>query len=276
MKPSIQTSSGTFYLGSAPSLMQQAFMDADEREQLFGGAKRGGKSVALCQKLIALGTSFPGNRLGLFRKDLTDLRESTLVSFEKICPKSIILDHHHTHRIIYLKTVKDGPPSTIHYGGLGGEDEIESAKSKEYGAFAIDEPTEIVEGTYLMLLAQLCWTLPEGYGFFDEDTGLWRPPYMAMMASNPEPGWLHRRFRSLIDGTSAKVPIRSDGRKIFIRSLPRDNPYLPKGWEQEQRDSAPEVWVNKYLEGSWEVSEGQVFKEFDRSTHCITSNMLLS
>lgn len=271
---SVRTPSGSYQLGSAPSFTQQAFINADELEQLFGGAKRGGKSIALCQKLILLAVSFPGNRLGLFRKDLTDLRESTLVSFDKICPKSLILDHHHTHRIIYIKT--SGPPTTIHYGGLGGEDEIESAKSKEYGAFAIDEPTEIVEGTYLMMLAQLCWTLPEGYGVYDAASGLWRPPYMALLASNPEPGWLYRRFRSLIDRTTKEEPILSDGRKIFVRSLPRDNPYLPPGWEDDIRANAPAEWVEKYLNGSWEVSEGQVFKEFDRSTHCITSDMLLS
>jgi hypothetical protein len=36
------------------------------------------------------------------------------------------------------------------------------------------------------------------------------------------------------------------------------------------------AWVDKYLGGSWEVSEGQLFKEFDRSTHCVSLSQLSS
>jgi hypothetical protein len=112
-----------------------------------------------------------------------------------------------------------------------------------------------------MLLAQLCWKLPGGEF----------PPYMALLTSNPEPGWVEEKFRPLIEevGSGTLRSEAADGHKTYIQALPRDNPYLPPNWENEQRIDAPEVWIKKYLDGSWEVSEGQVYKEYDKATHVI-------
>lgn len=248
------------YIGSPPSPQQWEFINSSAPEQLYGGAKRGGKSVAGSQKLICLAVAFPGNRLGMFRQDLTDLRESVLETFFRICPEELILDHHQTHRDITIRT--NGRPSVIHYGGLrdvkveAGHKE-ESAKGQEYGEFYIDEPSEIDVANYRMLRAQLCWILPNGQ----------RPPYMAMLGCNPEPGWVYDRFADLIDPTEndpkKKVVYALDRSRVFIKALPRDNIYLPPNWERDQEFDAPKEWVDKYLKGSWKVSTGQVFKEFD-------------
>ena len=246
-------------LGSNPSSRQMSFMRCATKEQLYGGAKRGGKSVALCMKAIMLSIGYPGNRGGLFRQDLTDLRDSLLVTFFQICPHGLILNHHQTHKIITINT--GATPSHILYGGLGDAHDVESVKGKEFGWFGIDEPSEVDPEAYRMLLAQLCWKLPGGTF----------PPYMALLTSNPEPGWVEEKFRALIEEVGSGT-IRSestDGRKTYIQALPRDNPYLPPNWENEQRIDAPYVWQKKYLDGSWEVSEGQVYKEFDKATHVI-------
>lgn len=246
-------------LGSSPSERQRLFVNCMARRQLYGGAKRGGKSVALCMKAIMLSVLYPGNRGGMFRQDLTDLRDSLLVTFFQICPPALILDHHQTHKQILLDT--GAQPSVILYGGLGDSHDVESAKGKEFGWYAIDEPSEVDRDAVRMLNAQLCWKLPDG-SF---------PPYMELLASNPEPGWVEEEFRTLIEESSSERPLvlSPDGSKAFVRALPRDNPYLPPGWEDTMRLDAPAAWQAKYLDGSWEVSEGQVYKEFDRAIHVI-------
>jgi hypothetical protein len=249
-----------YHIGSPPTEQQTAFIMAAEREQLFGGAKRGGKTFSICAKILLLAINFPGNRLAFFRQDLTDLRESILVTWEKIVPRELILEHHQTHR--YYKIRTNGEPSYVHYSGLGGSGEdSEGAKGKEYGAFAIDEPTQVDPETYRMLRAQLCWVLPDGT----------RPPYMAMLGSNPEPGWVEERFRSLIEPTEDDPCLRivRNEQQAFFKSLPRDNPYLPPNWLDDAQYNASKEWVEKYLNGSWKVSTGQVFKEFDERIHCI-------
>lgn len=235
-----------------PHKQQVKFMNCAHKEQLFGGAKRGGKSVAICQKVIALSMAFPGNRGILIRQNLTDLKDSTLVTFFQVCPKEIIARHHLGDRMI---TFTNG--SYFIYRGVGDEDELEKVKGIDLGWLAVDEPSEIELATYLMLLAQMNWKLPDGK----------RPAYMALLACNPEPGWVKERF---ID------PDHLPPDRIFITSLAKDNPGLPTDYIAYLLANFPKEWVEKYVNGSWEISEGMVYKEWDRDIHVISSMPSLS
>lgn len=230
-----------------PHKQQIKFMNAAHKEQLFGGAKRGGKSVAICQKIIALSMAFPGNRGILIRQNLTDLKDSTLVTFFQVCPRQLIARHHLGDRMV---TFTNG--SYFIYRGVGDADELEKVKGIDLGWLAIDEPSEIDILTYLMLLAQFNWKLPSGK----------RPPYMALLACNPEPGWVKERF---IDPD----PLPND--RVFIPSVASDNPGLPDDYVAYLRANFPAEWIQKYVNGSWQISEGMVYKEFDRDIHVIES-----
>lgn len=238
-----------------PHQKQHIFMNCAKKEQLFGGAKRGGKTVALCQKIIALSLTFPGNRGILIRQNLTDLKDSTLVTFEQVCPPGIIAQHHKNDR---KYTFKNG--SHFIYRGVGDLKELEKVKGVDTGWAACDEPSEIDLQTYLMILAQLNWVLPSGK----------RPPYMFLLACNPEPGWVKQRFPDYLGWDADKPsPILERGDRAFIPSLTRDNPGLPDGYIEFLLENFPEEWVHKYVNGSWEVSEGMVFKEWDRRIHVV-------
>lgn len=258
---------------------QWDLMDAPHKEQCIGGGKRSAKTVGGAAKAIALSLAFPGNKGYILRQDLTDLKESTLETFLRICPPELIIDHNHTERRIVLRT--SGEPSKLIYSGLSDEAEEESSKGKESGFIWIDEPSEISLPTYLMYLSQLCWTLPPCRCMMMRRDGSCPihllnnggfPPFQAILTTNPESGWVEDRFRDLIEQASDRRPVVEDGKsRVFIRALPRDNPYLPPGWEEDLRKSAPEIWVQKYLDGVWGAVQGQVFKEFDKTIHGIPS-----
>src|SRR5262249_49528794 len=141
------------------------------REKLFGGAKRGGKSAAICMHIVLLSLGFPGNRGLLARKNMTDLLDSTLFEFEHIVPKEIY-EHRRHDRVISFPN-----GSQLIYRGLGEESEFDKAKSVTIGYLTVDEPSEIPEAAFNQLNAQLTHVLPDGR----------RPPYMALLGSNPEP-----------------------------------------------------------------------------------------
>lgn len=252
-------------LKKAPHPQQQFAIDRDEPEQLYGGAKRGGKSVWLCQKAIMLGVMFPGNRGLMARLNFTDLQDSTLNEFFAVCPEQLILQHHKGDRRIVLRTIDDRstlPAKTQDgfspfasrqlYRGVGDPDEFEKIKGISLGHMELDEPSEIPFEQFLMLRAQLTWRLADGT----------EPPYMTLLASNPEPGWVEDRFQGHIER-----PMQSFDGKIFIPALPSDNPYLPKDYVKELTASAPKEWVLKYLRGIWGASEGAIFKEFCEELH---------
>lgn len=244
-----------------PSARQAEFLRCGAREQLYGGSKRGGKTVAGAAKAIALSVMYPGNRGLIARQAFTDLRDSTLVSLFTLCPPELIHEHNRSSHRILLRTTKAGVYSEIIYRGLGEDSDSglssqkakEKSKGIECGWVWVDEPSEVSFESYRMMLAQLCWILPDGT----------RPPYMALLTSNPEPGWVKDRF---VDPDHPDYIVgKADAR--FIPSLPSDNPGLPPGWEADLRATMDPEWVRRYLEGSWDLFEGQVFTELSDKLH---------
>lgn len=201
----------------------------------------GAKSWWLCAEIIKLSLQYPGNRGYLCRNIGLDLKKSTLVTFEAVCPPGLIKNHYREDRAIELLN-----GSLILYGGLGGQEDLERIKSTEFGWFAIEEASETIEEMFVMLCTRLRWTLPGGG----------RPKYCGLLTSNPEPGWVKERF----------VDSKRDD-YAFIQALPKDNPHLPPDYDSDLRKNLPEEWVKRYLDGSWDVFEGQIYKEFDRDVH---------
>lgn len=239
-----------------PHSRQLEFIDAAEKEQLFGGAKRGGKSHGGSMKVVLLSMLFPGNRGLMYRQNLTDLKDSTLTTFFQVCPSELIRQHHKGDRMV---TFTNG--SHFIYRGVGDERELEKVKGIDLGWLYGDEPSEVEESTYLMLLAQLNWKLPDNT----------RPPYMSLLSCNPEPGWVKKRYIDPLTKNKKGqiISYKATPDRIFIPSLPDDNPYLPPDYVAYLRANFPAEWVEKYVSGSWEVSEGMVYKEFDRQTHVV-------
>ncbi len=222
------------------SSRQKEWIEPYAREKLFGGAKRGGKSVALAAHIALLCLRYPGNRGLLARKNMTDLLDSTLDEFFRTVPSELYEHKRGERKIVFHNG------SECLYRGLGEEGEFEKAKSVTVGFLAFDEPSEIPFGAFSQLNAQLTHTLPDGS----------RPPYMTLLACNPEPGWVKSRYvDSLQPG------------HLYVQALPRENPGLPPNWEQELRASMDEDWVRRYLDGSWDVFEGQIFTELTDSLH---------
>lgn len=210
---------------------QVIFHEASETYKLYGGAMGGGKSYALCAEAIALSYDYPGNRGYLCRHELVSFKRTTLLTLMGLLEESGLIEQH--HQSDHYFTLKDCNGSVIFYGGLGDDNRaIERLKSMEIGWFGIDEASETTEAFFMMLGSRLRLQLP----------GI---KYFGLLASNPDPGWLKKRF---ID---QKLPDY-----IFIPALPRDNPRLPPGYVQRLTELFPEDWQARFLEGDWTAFEG--------------------
>lgn len=243
------------YGKEGPSLKQALFRDASEKFKLFGGGVGGGKSVALCSEALRFSLTWPGNRGFMGRHEGEAFRRTTLVTLlrlineiEDITHAKIIshMGHNQTKKEI---TLVNG--SVILYGGLGEADSLDRIKSLEIGWFCVDEASETNLNVINMLKARLRWKLPGGK----------YPRYFGLFASNPEPGWLKTSFVTPQQQGSPREE------HIFIQALLKDNPWLPDNYMNDLIRDNPKSWVKRYVEGSWEAVEGQVWPEFDFNTH---------
>lgn len=220
---------------------------AKEKTVLFGGAIRGGKTMWMVAEGIQLSIDYPGNVGILCRQDMPSFKRTVLVELEKYqnvgiwcnecnCTHRLIIQHHQTDHTFTVFAGEGKPPSTIWYTGLGDDTRgLASKMGMTLGWFGIDQVEETAEVHYNNLMGRLSLNIP----------GI---RYKALLTANPMPGWVKMRF----------IESHPDD-FIYIPSLPRDNPYLPKGYEDELRKIYPEELVKSWLEGNWDVMEGGNF-----------------
>ena len=245
-----------FYGKQGPTDKQVLFRDSLEKYKLFGGGVGGGKSRAICAEGIRLSFIYPGNRGFLCRAEGEAFRRTTLNTLlsaiqevEEMMGQKIIAKNGHNLTKSEIHFING---SMIQYGGLGVTPEDQDRiKSLEIGWYGVDEASEAPLKVINMLKARLRFKLPNGV----------YPKYFGMYASNPEPGWLKNEF---------VIPHQLGYPKedhVFIQALIKDNPYLPPDYLEELKRDNPSSWVKRYVEGSWDAVEGQVWPDFDRDVH---------
>jgi len=212
------------------------FHQAPERGRLFGGAIRGGKSMAGVAEGIQLSIDYPGNVGIMARQNLPAFKRTVLVELERYFSAGIHIDneyrklitqHHATDHYIQFFN-----GSRIWYTGLVDDQKgLVSQMGTTIGWFFIDQVEECSEMHFNNLLGRLSLQLKD-------------IKYKYILTANPMPGWVKQRF---IENTPDDF--------IYIPSLPKDNPYLPVNYEAELREQYPEELARAWLDGDWNVME---------------------
>jgi len=254
-------------MGITPSPKQLLFHQsvAEYNETGFGGARGPGKSFALCHEALRQSIEWPGNVGALVRRDLVDLRDTTMeVMRRNVLPPYV----EQGLRIRWcggprpeLKVTTGGTESTILWRDTK---DVVSLMSANLGWVGLDEAVETSEEFYLTIQGALgrC-RLPDGR----------QSPGKLFWGSNPGPGWPRTKFPvGTVPRVRRATVATADGTPItitrgFIPALPRDNPYLSPDFEARLREVYPDAWVRRFIEGSWDVFEGQIYTEFDESRH---------
>ena len=246
------------YGPKGPTAKQRLFRDSPAKYRLYGGSVGGGKTYALCVEALRHCLYFPGNRVAMFRFENKSFKKTTLQTLLKLIRileengTPIMEDHKLTTQEVVLKN-----GSVILYDGLGDLTSEEKVRSLEIAAFFLDEASEIHEEFFNILKSRLRWKLPDGRC----------PAYVGLLASNPEPGWVKKRFA---DRLHDPLPLHA-----FIPALPKDNPHLPKGYIDDLRLTNPESWVTRFVDGDWSAFSGQIYTSFDRNVHVFNGDRLL-
>lgn len=247
------------YGSKGPTERQLQFRDASETFKLYGGAIGGGKSYAICREGIRMSLMYPGNRGFMARHESKAFRETTLVTLlsaiqdiESRTQQKIVLYHNKSDQEIKFVT-----GSILIYGGLGGRENTDRVKSMELGWACIDEASECIEADIDMLESRLRWKLPDNT----------YPKFTVFYASNPEPCYLKDRF------VTPQLQGNKHPERVFVQALPKDNQWLPDGYVERMCIGKPDYWIKRYINGSWDAAEGQVWPQFDYNIHVYPNNI---
>jgi hypothetical protein len=186
---------------------------------LYIGAWRAGKTYAGCVEAYNHSLVYPKNCGIIFRKDYTDLRDTTMKTFFEVVPQEDVLDFNKSeHKVtlrngseIYFRHLKDG----LKLGSLN------------LGWFFIDEAEEVTEEIFITLQGRL---------------SLQKTACVGWLVSNPPntDHWLYKTFNENIDPDYA----------VFFASTYENREHLPSGYI-ENLEKLPVSWRKKYLDGQW-------------------------
>ncbi len=214
-----------------PTPKQHEFHIHPARWRLYGGSMGGGKTYAVVAEALKLSIKYPGNRGAFIRKTLRNLRQTTLITFLRICPPELIESFNKSEMEI---TLINGSTILFIEGDVGKDPNLNKLKGLEVGWFCIEEADEVHEKVFRIMTTRLRWKLPSGV----------YPRRVGFLTCNPEDSWLKSRF------VDVQLPHHA-----FIPALPRDNPKLPKSYMADMMAILTPEEIERYIRGSWQVKD---------------------
>lgn len=236
------------HIGGVPNEKQAQFFASRARYTAYGGARGGGKSWALRRKLVGLCLCYPGIRCLLVRRTLTELKANHVMPI--LSEYGEIL-HYSAGESAFV--MDNG--SRIDCGYCDSERDALRYQGQEYDIIAIDEATQLTEMQFAALKATL--------------RGVRDMPRRMYLTCNPG-GVGHAWVKRLFIDRDYRAGERAED-YCFIPAKVWDNPVLTRADPDYVRglESLPERLRAAWLDGRWDVFEGQFFSEFDEDRHVL-------
>lgn len=211
--------------------------DQETDELLFGGAAMGAKSWLGCEWLLWNCLAYPGTRWFIGRHHLTEIRETTVETFKKVCKKHGIPDHYwrYNEGIVKITFLGGSVIKGIEMMQKPGDQEFERFGSSEYTGGWIEEGGEIEFKAYEVAGTRIGRHMNDKYGIRGK----------LYITGNPARNWMYTGFyRPSRDG-------RLEPRKKFVQSLIGDNPFAEAGYE-EKLNRLTGATRERLLLGNWD------------------------
>lgn len=222
---------------------------------LFGGSAGGGKSWLGCLWITTLCLQYKGVRCLVGRSVLTQLKLTTLNTLFDLLGtmgiksgehftfngQSNVLTFYNKSEIVFKDLAYN--PSDPNYDSLG---------SLEITAAFIDEASQITSLAYSIVKSRIRYKLTQ-YKLLPR----------VLMTCNPSNNWIKKDFYT------PYIQERLEDNKVFIPSLPMDNPHLPSSYIGMLKELPPQQ-RKRLLEGDWDyLDESDSLFKFDEITNAI-------
>ena len=214
--------------------------DKETTEILYGGGAGGGKSYLGCAWIVINCLRYPGTRWLIGRAILKTLKESTLLTFFRICKDwglRVNIDFKYNQiqgtitfpngSEVYLKDLFNYP----------SDPEFDELGSTEFTGAFIDEASQITHKAYNIVMSRIRYKLDE-FGLIPK----------LLIATNPTKNFLYAEFyKPSIEGQLQKY-------RKFIPALVGDNPFISK-YYIENLQKLDKNSRERLLLGNWEYDD---------------------
>lgn len=225
-----------------PQPKQIEFLNAKARHVAYGGGRGGGKSWAVRVKAVLLCLRWKGIKCLIVRKTLPELRNNHIKPLRKLLPARYVKYNKQEREF----TFPNG--STITFGYCDNDADLDQYQGAEYDVIFLDEATHLQQEWIEKI--NLAVRSPNGMP---------KRTYYTCNPGGPSHNYIKRLF---VTRQYEDEEIPED--YMFIQSLLHDNIALMKAQPEYERElkKLPPKLRKAWLEGSWDIFEGQFFEDF--------------
>jgi hypothetical protein len=225
----------------SPSEKQKLFLKADTKHIGFGGARGGGKSWSVRAKAKLLALKYGGIRILIVRRTYPELINNHI----NVLRTELLGIAKYNDKDKVLKFING---STINFAYCDNDKDLDRLQGVEYDIIFLDEATQLSE--YQMKTITACL---RGVNNFPKRV------YYTCNPGGQGHGYIKRIF---IDKRYEDGEHPED--YTFIQSLVTDNKVLMESQPDyiKQLEALPPKLRKAWLEGDWNVYEGQFFEDF--------------
>ena len=232
-----------------PNAKQDVFLRDRHRHVGYGGARGGGKSWSIRTKAILLGLKQQGIKMLIVRRTYPELMQNHIRQLRDILVPAGVARYNKTEKQFTFLT-----GSTIDFAYCQRDEDLDKLQGAEYDVIFIDEATQLSEHQ-LKVIGACC----RGANDFPKRV------YYTCNPGGQGHGYIKRIF---IDRRYEEGENPED--YSFTQALVQDNKILMEKDPDYIRmlEALPPKLREAWLNGSWDMFEGQFFEEFtDDSEH---------
>ena len=239
-----------------------AFLERTEDEVLFGGARGGGKTDALVAYMILRASKYAKSNHLILRREWVDLiKAGGAVSRMQ----EFVGEKWAWHGQYRRFTAPNG--STVEFGHCKEEEDRRQYQGAQYHTVGFEEATQFTDSQYFSITGSLRSSRMD-------------IPTRLRLTGNPGGvghGWVKKRFIDPFPSGNVTVKEKDTGLTLaFIPSRVFDNMALTNADPRyiARLKALPDALKKAWLNGSWDVFEGQVFTEFDPAVHVLVPHKI--
>lgn len=229
-------------LGLFPKQLEAMDLLANDEldELLYGGAAGGGKSFLGCEWLLWNCLAYPETRWFIGRKHLSEIRKSTIVTFNKVCKKHNVPAGWRKYNDQTVKiTFENGSViEGLELMEKPGDPDKDSFGSTEYTGGWIEEAGGVPYSAYEVLKTRVGRHYNDRYGIKAK----------LFITCNPSRNWLYQTF--YLPYRNGTLPENL----AFVKSLATDNTKREKGY-LERLETLKGQARARLLIGDWEYDD---------------------
>ena len=230
-----------------PSEKQKLFLKAKTKHVAFGGARGGGKSWSVRTKAKLLACRYKGIKILIVRRTYPELINNHINPLNEELYG--IARYNKSEKVFTFNN-----KSTIKFGYCNNDRDLEQYQGAEYDVIFLDEATQLQEMWIRKITACV-----RGVNDFPKRI------YYTCNPGGASHGYIKRLF---IDHRYEDGEVAED--YTFIQSLVTDNKVLMESQPDyiKQLEALPPKLRKAWLEGDWDIFEGQFFEDFmDKPDH---------